>query len=176
MDGSKMRKVLIIAAAALALVAVSCDDDDDVTGSDGVFLEVTHTEPVKASTVAPPPADGKVFAVFDYFALGESATDPSPQVLLSSQTDVEVTQSPAEVLGPFDVEPGTYAYLEQAIQDVYVVDGENDELRCDRTNLEGEGVIPLEEALEIKDGILEVSEDGTKTLLLTLPVLDAYCE
>jgi hypothetical protein len=175
MRRSTVDKVLLALVAGLALLAFSCDDDDDGVGgatTGDVSVQMSMAQPPAAPPIAQS-EDAQIFVHFTYLALTNDGEADEVLIEGAGADPVDITQD--DVIGPFNVTPGTYAGFTFAIDDVYVIDGPQGDRRCDDTDLDPE--LPIEqEPTEFEGDFLEVEEDGTHSLLVTMPVFGAACE
>ena len=170
MKRSTVQKVMLAMMAAMALVAIGCNDDDDPAGPTGnVGVQVT-TASAPALQVS---RDAKIFVQWSYLALVD---DQGQETTLINSPDADPVDITADtILGPYEVPEGTYEGFVHTMEDVYVTDGPDGERHCDDTNVETEP-LPADEELTIQGGLLEVAEDGSQTLLVTMPVIGGACD
>jgi hypothetical protein len=170
MKRSTVQKVMLAMMAALALVAIGCNDDDDPAGPTGnVSMQVTTA----SGAVLQASPDAQIFVQWSYLALVDEQGEQTVLINSPDADPVDITASP--ILGPYEVPEGTYTGIVHTMEDVYVIDGPDGERRCDDTNVETEP-LPVEEELTIQGGLLQVAEDGSQTLLVTMPVIGGACE
>jgi hypothetical protein len=173
MKRSTVEKVLLVLVAGLALVAFGCDDDDDGVGgaSGDVNVAMTMAPEPAAPTIAQSP-DARIFVHFTYLALTQDGQ--ADEVLIDGPDAEPVEITADDVIGPFNVPPGTYDGFAFTIDDIDVVDGPEGEFTCEQTDLDGD--LPIEQGPTVfENGVLEVQEDGTYTILVELPVFGATC-
>lgn len=178
MKRSMIEKVLLALMVALALVAVGCDDDDDGIGgatSGNLLVDIdTRGDAVMApATLAP--ATGELYIRWSYIAV-RSGPGADEEILLDTDDADFVNVMDDIVLGPFDVTPGTYDQLGEIIGDMYVVDGDN---TCQDVTIEGEpesSIVGVEEWFDVEGGVIEITEDGTATVIVDLPIEAAACD